>query len=153
MCGLQAYKICFFIFIFGIMQQTTIQLDFKCSKKLSDMTPEGNGRFCGDCKKVVTDFYKTNTSNLLIDAEQDACGTFYAHQLTKPFNDWRDTIITFYQKTTLRFKNNKLLKPGFAFLLMVLLVVTGCRPKLSGIYSTKSHKRMKHAQETAQAKK
>jgi hypothetical protein len=143
---------CLFIFIFGIMQQPKIHLEFNCQKKWSEMTPQGNGRFCGDCKKVVTDFTKAN--NPILDTPQSDCGSFYAHQLDKPFNDWRDKVIALYQKTTLRLKNNKLLKPSFAFLLMILLVVSGCRSRLSGKFRTaKDTKRFGHTQETAVAKK
>ncbi|MFI5141417.1 MAG: hypothetical protein ACHQII_03575 [Bacteroidia bacterium] len=140
------------------MQKSGIRLDFKCPKKWDDMMPQGNGRFCGDCKQVVTDFTKTSLDEILLtDTEQHACGNFYAHQVETPFNDWRDNIVAFYQKTTLRLTNSKLLKPGITFLLMIVLITTGCARKVRGVRgkfsSTKSPNKEGYVQQTAETKK
>lgn len=95
------------------------------------MTPQGSGRFCSDCKKVVTDF--TKAQNLNAHMPQGGCGNFYAHQLSRPFNDRRDNLILFYQKTTLKSNGNKVIKKLSIFLLFILLVGTGCARKVRGV--------------------
>lgn len=115
------------------MEKHLVELQFNCPKKWDEMTPKGNGRFCGDCKKVVTDFSKTEIATpTLPQTDGQACGNFYAHQVEKPFNDARDKVIAFYQKINLRFTNAKSFKPIISFLLIVLLVATGCRRHVRG---------------------
>jgi len=103
------------------------------------MTPEGNGRFCNDCSKVVRDFSMLNldevNNHILSSKEADACGSFHAYQIDKPFGNWRDVIISYYQRVSLRLKTGSLIKPVTVFLLFLIMLITGCARRLSGRYA------------------
>lgn len=118
------------------MDKSPIQLQFKCPKKWDSMTPVHGGRFCSDCKKVVKDFSSTSINKLshLIpaDAKEELCGNFKVYQLNNPFNDWRDKIISSYQKNLFSFHCNKLLRKGSILFFGLMIIVTGCTKRLRG---------------------
>jgi hypothetical protein len=118
------------------MDTSKAQLNFKCPKSWNSMTAEGDGRFCNDCKKVVKDFsgLKLDEVNNSISLNTDArmCGSFRAYQLNKPFGNWRDKIISRYQRAILSLNSGSLLKPVTVFLLFIVMLITGCARRLSG---------------------
>ena len=65
-------------------QNNLIELNFKCSKSWSDMTPTDNGKHCHDCNKTVRDFSKLHaneyTKQLESNVNETSCGNFYSHQ-------------------------------------------------------------------------
>lgn len=146
--------------IFGFMNQTKPNLTFTCSKKFSDMTPDATGRFCTDCKISVKDFRTLNAEEIEHEITKDAtahrCGNFYAEQLDKPFGNWKDNIITWYQTVQASSYRYRVLKPMMLFLVSSLLILTGCRSRqLAGAYAydtDSSDQGVKHKKELKQEK-
>jgi hypothetical protein len=149
-----------FIANFRYMKQAKPNLTFTCSKKFSDMTPDATGRFCTDCKISVKDFRSLNAEEIeheiTIDATEHRCGNFYAEQLDKPFGNWKDKIITWYQTVQTSSYRYRVLKPMMLFLVSSLLILTGCRSRqLAGAWAydtdsskqgVKDKKELKHEQ-------
>lgn len=54
-----------------------------CPEKWTDMTPDGNGRFCAKCSKIVIDFTK-KTSQEIIDFLNSRIGEDICGKLPKP---------------------------------------------------------------------
>lgn len=146
--------------IFRLMNQTKPNLTFTCSKKFSDMTPDATGRFCTDCKISVKDFTTLNAEEIehwnTNDDSEHRCGNFYAEQLDKPFGNWKDNIISWYQTVQASSYRYRVLKPIMLFLVSSLLILTGCRSRqLAGAwaYDTDSTKHgVKHKNELKQEK-
>ena len=126
--------------IFRFMNQTKPNLTFTCSKKFSDITPDATGRFCTDCKISVKDFRTLNAEEIeheiTNDDSEHRCGNFYAEQLDKPFGNWKDNIISWYQTVQTSSYRYRVLKPMMLFLVSSLLILTGCRSRqLAGAYA------------------
>lgn len=121
------------------MENSKVHLHFTCTKKFENMTPNEQGRFCAECEKTVTDFREIPVSNIGDKVQWDqenACGNFYAHQLDRPFGNWKDKIISFYQQGKNRSENFGFTRPIALFLLTGLLIVTGCKSRqLAGAYA------------------
>jgi hypothetical protein len=149
-----------FIVNFRHMKQAKPNLTFTCSKKFSDMTPDAAGRFCTDCKISVKDFRALNAEEIEHEITKDAtahrCGNFYAEQLDKPFGNWKDKIITWYQTVQASSYRYRVLKPMMLFLVSSLLILTGCRSRqLAGAYTydtDSSKQQVKHKKELKQEK-
>jgi hypothetical protein len=142
------------------MKQAKPNLTFTCSKKFSDMTPDAAGRFCADCKISVKDFRSLNAEEIEHEITQDdsahRCGNFYAVQLDKPFGNWKDKIIFWYQTVQASSYRYRVLKPMMLFLVSSLLILTGCRSRqLAGAYAydtDSSKQQVKHKKELKQEK-
>src|SRR5437773_1276451 len=133
------------------MQKSPVSLNFKCPVAWSTMKPHGDGRFCSDCKKMVTDFSKTPIDKLeeLLPAagHEESCGSFFAYQLDQPFKNRKDKIISYCQKVLLRTTSDKFRKPISLLLVMIVLVMTGCHRRLAGAYAkfdNKEYKKQQH---------
>lgn len=105
------------------MEANKIELTFKCPVKWDSMTVSEQGRYCAVCEKTVKDFTKSSPKEIASDCTSYECGSFYATQLEKPFNDKRDVLISYYQKLV---KNNSSKKVVMLFV-VALLFLTGCR--------------------------
>ena len=142
------------------MKQAKPNLTFTCSKKFSDMTPDATGRFCTDCKISVKDFRTLNAEEIehwiTNDDSEHRCGNFYAEQLDKPFGNWKDNIISWYQTVQTSSYRYRVLKPMMLFLVSSLLILTGCRSRqLAGAYAydtDSSDQGVKHKKELKQEK-
>lgn len=124
------------------MTESNVNLSFSCPEKWSTLTPNGKGRFCTACKKTVTDFTGV-AINALPEQISGAneCGRFRAYQLHKPFNNWKDKIISGYQRVSLHLPVNKLSRSFVLLLLSVLLFVTGCTRHVMGkVRKPKTHR-------------
>jgi hypothetical protein len=149
-----------FIANFRYMKQAKPNLTFTCSKKFSDMTPDATGRFCTDCKISVKDFTTLNAEEIEHEITKDdsehRCGNFYAEQLDKPFGNWKDNIISWYQTVQTSSYRYRVLKPMMLFLVSSLLILTGCRSRqLAGAYAydtDSSDQGVKHKNELKQEK-
>ena len=127
------------------MKQETIKLDFVCPKSWDKMNPMGDGRFCGSCQKIVTDYtalsQKEVVKVLSEKTEEGSCGHFYTHQLDKSHRSWKDELLNFYN--TIRSSNslNRYTKSILLGGLVVLMVSTGCTRKRfrSGMKRGKIH--------------
>jgi hypothetical protein len=118
------------------MNRSTISLDFKCPKEWDKMLHHKDGKFCTDCKEVVTDFSQVSIGKLgsvvRSDTKEKLCGNFYAHQLEKPFNNWRDKVVTLYQRVSLFQYSNKYSHKTVLLLMTLLLITTGCHRHVRG---------------------
>ena len=136
------------------MRQSNIHLDFQCPKKWNTMRPRNNGRFCSDCKKVVTDFSKISTEELsqtiVANLEEESCGSFSAFQLNRPFNNWKDKYISCYQKNKFDKSEFKLTRQITLFLLMIILIATGCTRRQTGKFAPAKSCKKKHKHDTTQ---
>src|ERR1051325_10348242 len=114
------------------MQSPGISLSYQCPKKWGSMSPADGGRFCSDCQKVVRDFSKAAVAELQktipSNCEEELCGNFHAYQLHKPFGNWKDQLISFYQNISIAKTANR-----FSLLLvMAALLLTGCYRHVRG---------------------
>lgn len=125
------------------MHKSTVSLNFNCSRKWDSMLPQEGGRFCHDCQKKVTDYTNIQSDKLEAvlqkDTSEEFCGKFYAHQLDKPFHNWRDSIVLFYQKTVFRSSGSKFSRTPTLLLMSALLLLTGCYRHLTGRVAPKKH--------------
>jgi hypothetical protein len=142
------------------MKQAKPNLTFTCSKKFSDMTPDAVGRFCTDCKISVKDFRSLSAEEIEHEITKDdsshRCGNFYAEQLDKPFGNWKDKIISWYQTVHSSRDRYRVLKPMMLFFVSSLLILTGCRSRqLAGAWAydtDSSDQGVKHKKELKQEK-
>ena len=124
------------------------------------MTPDAVGRFCTDCKISVKDFRSLSSEEIHNEVttynSAHRCGNFYAEQLDKPFGNWKDKIIFWYQTFQAPSYRYRVLKPMMLFLVSSLLILTGCRSRqLAGAiaYDLDSTKHgVKHKKELKQEK-
>ncbi len=117
------------------MEESNIQLTFKCPVKWNNLPASADGRYCAVCKKNVKDFAAAKTDEITNDViEKQECGSFKATQLYRPFGDKRDVLIGYYQMLN---KNRSSRKVLF-MLVTAVLFITGCHSRrLSGAYETK----------------
>lgn len=129
------------------MNHSVTTLSFQCPQKWEGMIPQGDGRLCSSCKKIVTDFTKIPLTALnavpTAPAGVHACGHYHAYQLHKPFNNGKDKLISFYQRIALGKSIHRYMRPLALLLMMMVLVATGCHRRLAGVRayqaSTKKH--------------
>jgi hypothetical protein len=142
------------------MKQAKPNLAFTCFKKFSEMTPDAAGRFCTDCMISVKDFRSLTAAEIEDEITKETtahrCGNFYAEQLDKPFGNWKDKIISWYQTVHASSYRYRVLKPMMLFLVSSLLILTGCRSRqLAGAYAydtDSSDQGVKHKKELKQEK-
>ena len=142
------------------MKQAKPNLTFTCSKKFSDMTADAVGRFCADCKISVKDFRSLSAAEIDHEIAKDdsahRCGNFYAEQLDKPFGNWKDKMISWYQSVLASSYRYRVLKPLMLFFVSSLLILTGCRSRqLAGAWAydtDSSDQGVKHKKELMQEK-
>ena len=87
------------------------------------------GRHCSKCDVVVHDFSNTQTDKIKFEIQRTGAtrGNFRAINVIKPFGNWKDYLIGFYQNAESRLNNQRILKPVVLFFLMGLLFMAGCR--------------------------
>lgn len=122
------------------MSESSPHLNFKCSKKFESMEPNQDGRFCAACNKTVKDFRGLNQQDIenriLSDNSQEPCGNFYAYQLSNPYGNWKDKLITLYQRFNRNQNRFGILRPICLFFISSLLIITGCKSRqLAGAYA------------------
>ncbi|MBI3510060.1 MAG: hypothetical protein HY064_05315 [Bacteroidetes bacterium] len=68
--------------------KTMITIPKPCSENWNEMTPEAKGRLCDKCCKVVVDFTKKTTNEIVNflqkNSESKVCGRFKATEITVP---------------------------------------------------------------------
>jgi hypothetical protein len=149
------------VFIYKIIVNWSMQrpqLQFNCPEKWNTMNPSREGRYCGKCEKVVTDFTGQSNEEILKSLRTNnknnhSCGRFEVVQLEKPFGNWKDHLISFYQRISV--SPASLRKTFLILFSSILLLVTGCRrTHLSGSYHvpTKKEKRQMERKKAAEAK-
>jgi hypothetical protein len=122
------------------------QLEFSCPESWNAMSPQEGGRYCSSCEKVITDFSKMSTEEIIRQMNpgkgEKSCGSFKAYQLQEPFNDKRNLLIRFYQRVSV---SGKTKFPRFISLGLVtlLLLLSGCHRRMSGFYHIPSKREMK----------
>lgn len=111
------------------MSKAKIQLSFNCPERWDGMIPTACGKHCSKCDLVVHDFSKVESGELAYEMGrvEASCGHFRAEDVEKPFGNWKDHVIEFYQNVEARLGNQKILKPVALFFLMGILFVAGCR--------------------------
>jgi hypothetical protein len=126
-------------------------LSFCCPEKLGTMTPADGGRYCGKCEKVVNDFSGMTNEAILellsassaTSSSENACGTFRAHQLDRPFNDVRDKLVSIYQRISGCTGKKNLVRIVQLGLVTALLFLSGCHRRMSGYYHVPTKREMK----------
>ncbi len=124
------------------MEKETIKLNFVCPKVWDDMKPKGDGRFCGSCQKVVTDYTALPKKEILKvlseNTEKEHCGHFYTYQLDVSHHSWKDKLVRFYEDKKAPHSLNKISNSIVLALLFIVLISTGCvRRRSSGFVSGK----------------
>ena|GEM_PF-914055 len=112
------------------MKENRIELTFTCPVKWDSMSPDKAGRYCSSCSKPVKDFTKQSVEQICSDPQTAnyECGSFYASQLHKPFGDWRDKLIEYYQDLVTKRSSKKM-----ALMFVTLLIlISGCRSRRMG---------------------
>jgi len=68
------------------MKQYTLGYSFVCNNKWDNMTPKHNGRYCGDCNKVVVDFTQMKDSEIIeyLLKNKHTCGILKKNQVNRP---------------------------------------------------------------------
>ena len=68
------------------MEKIILQVKESCSADWGKMTPQEQGRFCGQCEKMVVDFSQMNDQEIVDQikkASSGLCGRFYEDQLMR----------------------------------------------------------------------
>jgi hypothetical protein len=125
------------------------KLEFCCPEKWNEMTPNGKGRFCGKCEKVVSDFSAMSNEEIIreinLSQTENSCGRFKAYQLQKPFGDKRDKLVGFYQRINAFPKKKNFIRTIQLGLVVILLFISGCFRRTSGMYAKPSRRDIRHA--------
>src|SRR5687767_10715257 len=68
------------------MKKYTIRQTFACENKWDEMTPQGNGRHCGSCNKIVVDFTQMSDNDIIqyLLKNTHTCGLFKKSQFNRP---------------------------------------------------------------------
>jgi hypothetical protein len=121
------------------------QLKFSCPEKWNSMSAGKDGRYCDKCEKVVKDFSRMNNQEIVNEISllktENSCGNFKAYQLNEPFNDRRNSLIGFYHRISSGKRN--FMRASQLGLAVILLFITGCYRRMSGMYAMPSHRQMK----------
>ena len=67
-------------------RRLNLHLPEPCSESWDAMRPEGNGRHCASCRKIVTDFTALSDAELIaaLRKQPEGCGRFREDQLERP---------------------------------------------------------------------
>jgi hypothetical protein len=67
------------------MKKYTIRQTFQCDNKWDEMSPQGNGRHCGSCNKIVVDFTEMSDQDIIqfLLKNTHSCGLFKKNQLNR----------------------------------------------------------------------
>ena len=101
---------------------------FYCNEKFEKMHQIEGGRFCGTCNKKIHDFRKLSIEAInakLAENDNQLCAYMSIFQQYRPFGNWKDKIIEYYQRVSTS-KINFLSKIVLTFLLIILMFMTGC---------------------------
>jgi hypothetical protein len=109
-----------------------ISIPEPCPENWANMTPEGKGRFCKSCEKVVIDFASMTDLEIkqyfLSKPFENTCGNFYKHQIELEKNSVERVLLSLYQAT----ENNVRQKAAKWVCLLIIgftLTLMGCRQK------------------------
>jgi len=96
-----------------------------CSQPWQDMTPEGNGRHCAHCSKIVTDFTTWSDEAILqyLSANSGVCGRFRKEQVASDET-------SNYLRSIARARVPLLHKIAAIFVLVFGLLQMSCNPKV-----------------------
>lgn len=134
------------------MSETKIQLSFKCSKDWNDMTPVEKGRFCNDCQKTVFDYTKMSLEKILEERKTclipNPCGQYTIYQVEKPFDNWRDQLVSLKYQLDLKWKKIPFFNLATWTIFSFLLIMTGCRSnRVRGVAAYSKNESSKNKQE------
>lgn len=109
-----------------------IRIPEPCPENWALMTPQGKGRYCNSCEKVVVDFASMSDFELkqyfLSRPSENTCGNFYKHQIAREKNAAERVLLNLYQKT-----ENKVKQRAAKWICLVVIGFTlslmGCRQK------------------------
>ncbi len=68
------------------MEKMILQVKESCSAEWNNMSPQEQGRFCGQCEKIVVDFSQMNDQEIVDQikkASKGLCGRFHEDQLMR----------------------------------------------------------------------
>lgn len=102
------------------------QLYFKCPINLNQLKGDGDNKFCDQCSKCVTDFSENKGKLDLYKNDPEPCGIFKPEQLYKPFGDFRDYFVTFYQKSIQRKKASNFKFSAVVAISSLMLFMVSC---------------------------
>ena len=96
------------------MENIVLQVKDSCSADWNKMTSQEQGRFCGQCKKIVVDFSQMNDQEIVDQikkASKGLCGRFYEDQLLRELD------------ATVSFAKNPIWRGGWSGIAAGLLLV------------------------------
>ncbi len=112
------------------MPDFKIEIAKPCRAKWNGMTPAEQGRFCGECSKIVIDFTSMTTDEIhqyfLQHRDQKICGRFISAQISKGKPGIKGLITDLHSKTD-RIKY-KIPRVAAVLVLSWLMTITGCIP-------------------------
>lgn len=122
-------------------KQATIHIPNPCPANWNQMAPAQNGKFCGECSKVVIDFsgktLEEINAYLSGSTDKHICGR-YEERHTISGNKWYNFLNNL---------ENRMSKSGLKrlslMLITVMLVLTGCHRRLQGAYAFYAQKKEK----------
>ncbi|MDR3011266.1 MAG: hypothetical protein LBV59_25310 [Sphingobacterium sp.] len=96
------------------MENIILQVKESCSADWNKMTPQEQGRFCGQCEKIVVDFSEMDDQEIVDQikkASKGLCGRFYEDQLMRELD------------ATLSFSKNPIWRGGWTGIAAGLMLV------------------------------
>jgi hypothetical protein len=118
-----------------MQKDVQVSIPQPCHEDWSQMSPEGKGRFCGSCSKVVIDFTKMDNEEILLYLKETAgtkvCGRFNSFQV--------NTGVPSTEKNSIPYKRH-FLSPVQKIAAMIVaaftLLLSSCRPNTTTIGET-----------------
>ena len=112
------------------MPDFKIEIAKPCRASWKNMTDAEQGKFCGECSKIVIDFTSMTTDEIqqyfLQHRDQKICGRFISTQISKGKPGFKGLIIDLHSKTD-RIKY-RIPRIAAVFVLSWIMTMTGCIP-------------------------
>jgi hypothetical protein len=116
-------------------QDFKISIPNPCTEDWGKMSPDGQGKFCVSCQKIVVDFTHMSTDEIkdyfLSHRNQKTCGHFKTYQLETEKNEIQKYLIKLYSRAYLNLKR----KSARLLVLSTLgfvMTLAGCNGHKSG---------------------
>ena len=109
-----------------------LQMDYPCPVKTNDLLKLNNGKFCIHCTKYIPDLSKASNEEIMQRVEQcigQFCAILPAYRIQNPYGNWKDRIVTFYQRVDSKSRKSYFL----IFIAGCLLTITGCKRITRGV--------------------
>ncbi len=121
--------------IYDLMKDFQLSIPKPCPANWDQMSPAGNGKYCGSCEKIVVDFTEMTDADIKNYFQQHigqkTCGHYKAHQVSIQHNQVQRFLLDLAQQVEGKMYGRPI-RISLLFLLGAVMFLAGCKPTLTG---------------------